>query len=302
MATARAQQLDNLAKQLPVANQQLATGLQEARKTQLQDTIKQARPGAGGAGAAEQLGTQQAQQAGQIATGVAEQGANRAQLVGQMGLQEQGRKARQAAFEQGIQESRVGRQLGEKLNALSSNAKQRILDDNLKFKIDEGGRALLNTTQLADWAIMNAKSDVDLAGKMQSIEQAYNKKIQVMQAAANRLEQIAKQGYYSDKQKLDGEAKINLLKKSQDIKMQIESDRAKKASKLAATSGLFSAVGMGIGFVLGGPAGAALGGSVGGAVGTTYAGQSESTQKKVDPFLFTPSSSLNEALKRKVGI
>ena len=58
--TTRMQQLRKLAQATPVANQQVARGLQEAQATQLQAAIGAAKPGAG---------VQQAQQLGAATAG-----------------------------------------------------------------------------------------------------------------------------------------------------------------------------------------------------------------------------------------
>ena len=61
MTTSRTRALEKLAMSFPEANQRAATGMQQARQAQLQETIKQAKPGAG-PGFAQKLGAQQAQQ------------------------------------------------------------------------------------------------------------------------------------------------------------------------------------------------------------------------------------------------
>lgn len=264
MATFRSQQLEQLAKQLPVANQQIATGLQEARKTQLQQAVKQAAPGA----SAQQLGAQSQQAAGQIQMGAAEQAQNQQQLAGQMGLQQQGRAQRQKAFDNAIQLNAVQQNLGDKLDRLGRDAKKKMLDDNLVFKMDQANQAMFNNTQLLDYAKLNAKSDEDFANKVQQIDQAYDRKLQMLQSAQNRLEQIAKQGYYSNNQRLDQNSKMKIAQQAQAIQAKIREEQAKKAAQMQKSQAIGTLAGGVIGAVVGGPVGASVGAAAGGAAGT----------------------------------
>ena len=275
MATTRINALQKLANQLPVANQQVATGLNEARKTQLQASIAGAQTPSNVTAASQQVGAQQAQQAGQVAMQQAQQTQNQVQQVGQMGLQEQARGMRQVAHEQGIQETRLSRDLGQKLSQLDSQAKRKILDSNLSFKMDEAGRALLNTQQLVDWAAMNAKSDEDFQNKVQDIGQAYDRKIQMMQAAARKLKQLSSQGYTADKQKLDNETRKQLAEQAAAIEERLAREKARANNTMMTSQGIGTLVGMGVGAYFGGPAGASAGGAIGGGVGTVVGSQTK---------------------------
>lgn len=280
-SSTRAQQLTQLAQQLPAANQQIANGLQQARTTQLQQTVAQMRPGASNVQTAQNLGTQQAQAAGQINLQANQQTQNQLQSVGQMGQQAQGRALRQQASQNQIQLDETQRQLGDKLNNIDQSAKKQILDDTLNFKLDEAGRALLDTRQLADWSVMNATSAQDLANKEQDLNQAYDRKIQMMQTAQNRLEQIVKQGYYSNKQPLDQASRMKIEQQREGIQLQIQQEQAKRTGQMtmyAAGGGIIGgAIGVGAAIATGGAAApyipAAIG--AGSALGTT-AGASKS--------------------------
>lgn len=275
--TLRTQQLRNLAGQLPAANQQVATGLQEARKAQLQQNIAQAQTPAGPA-AAQQLGAQAQQQAGQAQLAAAQQTANQQVQMGQLGLQQQARGQRQATFDQEVGLNALQQKLGDKLSQIDRKAQKQILNANLSFKMDEAGRALMNNTQLLDWAVLNAKSDEDLAGKFQQMDQVYQRKIDVLQAAANRLEQSLRQGYTADKQKLDSASRQRILERAQAIKLQIENEQNNKNNQLMKMQAIGTIAGGAVGSIFG-PAGTAVGMGVGGAAGTWYAGAGEGQQQ-----------------------
>lgn len=271
--------LKQLSEQVPVANQQLANGQQAAQTARMQEAVKQAAPTSNITAAAQQTGAQVAQGAGQSQVQAAQQTQNQLQAVGQSTLASQARGIRQVAGENAIQESQQSRQFSNQLAQLDNKAKKQIVDESLKFKLDEGGRALLNTRQLTDWAAGNAKSDEDYANKMQEIQHVSERKIQMMEMAQKKLQAMAEQGYYGNKQTLDQASRKKIMENAQAIEEKIRKEKAKAANNMMKAQSIGTVVGMvavGAAVVATGgalaPAIPAImaGGAVGGGLGSTY--------------------------------
>ena len=232
MTTKRAKQLEQLAMSLPKANQDMQQGQRAARDIQLYEQVRQAPQGTGFR-AAGQVGAQQAQAAGQEALQAQKATQTQSQQVGQMGLQEQGRQQRQEGFEQQIQVSENQRKLGNKLNKLDNRLKTQLLDDQLKFNKDQAGQTLLNTRQLADWAVTKAKSKEEYLNYAQQAKQMYEKDIMLHEAAYNKLKQALELGYIKKGQKLDIETKLRLKKAKLKIEKQIRDKKNKAKNKMS---------------------------------------------------------------------
>lgn len=232
MTTKRAKQLEQLAMSLPKANQEMQQGQRAARDIQLYEQVRQA-PQSTGFRAAGQLGAQQAQAAGQEALQAQKAIQTQSQQVGQMGLQEQGRQQRQEGFEQQIQVSENQIKLGNKLNKLDNRLKTQLLDDQLKFQKDQAGQTLLNTRQLADWAVTKAKSKEEYLNYAQQAQQMYQKDIMLHEAAYNKLRQALELGYIKKGQKLDIETKLRLKKAKAAIEKQIRDKKNKAKNKMS---------------------------------------------------------------------
>ena len=232
MTTKRAKQLEQLAMSLPKANQDMQQGQRAARDIQLYEQVRQAPQGTSFR-AAGQLGAQQAQAAGQEALQAQKATQTQSQQVGQMGLQEQGRQQRQEGFEQQIQVSENQRKLGNKLNKLDNRLKTQLLDDQLKFNKDQAGQTLLNTRQLADWAVTKAKSKEEYLNYAQQARQMYEKDIMLHEAAYKKLRQALELGYIKKGLKLDIETKLRLKKAKAAIEKQIRDKKNKAKNKMS---------------------------------------------------------------------
>jgi len=270
--------LKQLADQVPVANQQLAAGQQAAQTARMQEAVKQAAPTSNITQAAQQTGGQQQAAMGAPVVAAAQQTQNQLQSVGQSVLANQARGVRQQAGENAISESQMSRGFSNQLAQLDNKAKRELVDESLKFKLDEGGRALLNTRQLTDWAAGNAKSDEDYANKMQEIQHVSERKIQMMEMAQKKLQQMAEQGYYGAKQTLDQASRKKIMENAQAIENKIRREKAKAANRMMTAQGVGMLVGMGAAIVLtGGAAAPALmaGASIGGGLGAVAQGTQE---------------------------
>jgi hypothetical protein len=273
MTTKRAKQLEKLAMSLPSANQQLAQGQQQARQIQLQEQIKQA-PTSVGPGFAQQLGAQQAQQAGQIQLGAQQKTQTQAQLVGQMGLEEQARQQRQEGFQQQLALSANQRDTANRLANLDQRLKSQLLDDQLQFQRDQAGRASFNDRQLLDYAALNSRNQQEYMNYVQQAQQMQDREMQLLKAAEQKLTQVINQGYIKKGKRLDQQLKVELTRKKRELQKQIQ-DKQNKAANRAA---MFQAGGAILGTAAGalaGPTGAAIGGSIGSGVGTALGGLSK---------------------------
>jgi hypothetical protein len=271
MASSRANQLQKLADNLPGANQKVTQGLQQARQTQLQEQIKQAGPQAGTA-AAQQIGAQQQAQSGQIQLGQAQKAQTQMGLLGQMGLEEQARGQRQKGFEQEIALSDIQLSQSDKLNRLSSNAKNQILDNQLNFQKNQSGQTLMNQRQLADWALTNARSGEEYAQYAQYAQQIHNRKLQMLETAHKKISQVLQQGYIKEGKPLDRALSRELTQK----KANAAAAMAEQKNKAANTAAMFGAGGQILGAVAGSfvpiPGATMVGAAIGKGIGTAAAG------------------------------
>ena len=263
MATKRAKQLEQLAMSLPGQNQQIAQGQQQARQIQLQEQIKQA-PGTAGPGFAQQLGAQQAQQAGQIQLGAQKRGQQQAQLAGQMGLEQKAREQRDTGFQQQLAINANQRQTADRLSNLDQRLKSQLLDNQLTFQKDQAGQTFLNERQLMDYAATKARSAEEYANYVQQVNQISQRELQMLQTAERKINQALQQGYIKKGKTLDRELQKELIEKKRILQKQIQD----KQNKAANRASMFQAGGV----VLGAAAGALAGPAVLGTAAVALAG------------------------------
>jgi hypothetical protein len=274
----RQKALKQLSAQFPVANQQVANGVQAARQISLQQQVGQAAPGTSYR-AAQQAGAATAAQAGQQAVQQAGAAQNQQVQLGQLGLQEQGRQLRSDAAGQELALGREQMQTGDRLSRLGMAQKAELFDKQLQFKDDEMGRARLNDRQLIDWAATKAKSAEDFANYSQMAEQTAARQQQIMDMAFKKVSQSLEQGYLGGKQKLDQASKLEIQSMLAEAKKAQEerANAAKNKSTMWQAAGTLG--GIAAGAILAAPtggmsiaAGGMLGGSVGGGVGQMAGG------------------------------
>lgn len=144
------------------------------------------------------------------------------------------------------------------LSKLGRDVKQQLFDSRLQFERDGVGRKFRNERQMSDWAVSTASSREELMGRMQTIQQAAEKEIIMMKAAAARLEQALKQGFGDEQRELDQASKERMIRAKADLEKEIQAKEARAAA---------------IGNILSGAAsGAMAGGSVGGLWGAVAGG------------------------------
>jgi hypothetical protein len=265
--TPRMQQLKKLAGGMPVANQRIATGLQEAQATQLQAAIGQAKPGAG-IQQAQQIGAQVAAQSGQAQLQAGQTTQQQVSQLGQVGLQAQAQQnVQQMGRQQSAQQERERNQVA-RLSKLDNQLKSDLLDKQLQFAKDESGRVLLNDRQAADVAVMLARSEQEFQMFKQKAEQVQVRKLQAMEYAAALMENTLKSGYTAAGKRMDQQSQLKIKRDVDAAKRAIEKEKRKRENKAVTWGAAGTIIGAGAGAMIGGSAGAAAGAQIGGATGT----------------------------------
>lgn len=268
-------QLNKLAGSIPVVNQSIADGMQAARTTQLQAAIAGMAPGQlGTTQTAQQLGAQQAQMSGAIQVQTAQKNSQQLAQVGQMALQEDKLKKNQELFTRQQAIAQRGRALTNELASLDNNLKDQLLDQQLSFKQDEFGRTLWNERQLADFAVLQAKTQADLDKFEQMVDQQSRRRLQIMQAAQAKLKQVLEQNFLREGQELDQSTRMQIAKMKQAAEAKIRKEKARRANRGAMLQGVFAVAGAAIGTFspLGPGTGTVVGAQVGSGVGQIVSG------------------------------
>lgn len=265
--TPRLRALRNLSAQLPVANSNIASGQQAARDMQLQQAVAKAPPKANITQAAQQTGAAEAQNAGQQMVQNAQQGIKQQGQVGQLGIQEQQRasQANVQSLQSGAKEQSMDNV--QRLGNLSEQAKQELYDKQMQFERDESGRALLNETQLLDYAKLNAQNQEQFKDYAQTADQLNKRNLQAMETAYKLIASDIEQKQRVAEQKKDQSQLQELAKMKKEADEKIAKERAAAANKSAMWTAGGTIAGTAVGAAFGGPAGAMVGGAAGGAVG-----------------------------------
>lgn len=215
------------------------------------------------------------------------QGTELAKQAGVEELQARKTSAGQARLEKAQQLSELRksvnasiRQQEETFANLSGNIKAQVFDDQLKFQKDELNRTQFNDRQLADWALLKAKNQVELKKYEDMMRRSIERKRIVTDMAYKTVTQALQQTWTSKEQALDQQAKEDL----REIAIQAQQARARAKAKAANCAGIWSTVGtvvggvvgavaggiwnFGAGSAAGAVAGATIGSSVFGAVGS----------------------------------
>jgi hypothetical protein len=156
----------------------------------------------------------------------------------------------------------------EQLERLGGDVQDRIVNDRLRFERDETGLKFSNERQLADYNILNSQTQDIFDDKMREMAQTRSRKIQLLEAAAKRMEQSVRNAWSSGEQLFDNQSKQRIAQMVIDMKETIRREQAAAANTMARWQAGGAIVGGIIGIV-GGPAGIAAGAAVGGAVGST---------------------------------
>lgn len=265
--------LQNLQKQLPVASEKLAKGMQAARDIQLQQAVARAPTGAAVAPTAQQTAAAATAQTGEQQIGQAQQMVQQAGQIGQLQLGEQQMAAQQkiAGAQQAARQQEMTNV--ERLGRLDLAAKKELYDKQLEFQKDEAGRTLFNQRQLADYALQNAQSDEQFKDWAQKAEQLNKRNLQALEASYALIIEDLNYRWQLAEQANDQRTKVEIQK----MKAAAEEAMRRKQAKAANMTSMWGAIGTVGGAVVGGfvagPQGAIVGAQMGGAAGSTYGSQ-----------------------------
>jgi len=121
----------------------------------------------------------------------------------------------------------LSRKQRQDLSNLGRDVKAKLFDARMQFAKDENGRKFSNETQLMDFAVASAKSQLDLQSKMQIMEQTATREIFAMEKAHAQLVQALKNGYLDSKRELDQASRAKLAEMERAMKREIERKKAK---------------------------------------------------------------------------
>lgn len=267
--------LQQLSAQIPVANSRIAQGQAAARNLQLQNTVKQAPQGTGVTGA-QQLGAQQAANAGQQTLATQEQGQKDQSQLAAVGAQQQSNdtQATLTGLQQGTQKQQQDQVA--QFAAISAKAKQETFDARLQFQKDETGRAFLNERQMADYAKLQATTQDQMKTYAQQATQAHQAQIEVLTSMNNKLKDSLQNQATRDAEGLTQLTDQQIYKMQIDVQQRLAKAKADAANTGAIWGAGGTVVGAVVGGVFGGSAGAQAGGALGGAGGSAVgAGQTQ---------------------------
>ncbi len=263
---AKLQALKNLSAALPVANSKVAAGQTAARQMQIQNAVKAVPVGAVTAPTAQETGAAAAQQAGQQKVQAAQQNVQQQGQIGQVGLQEQNTANQNQiqSLQQGSREQQTS--AVERLGNLDAKLKQDIYDKNIQFQKDETGRTVLNETQMADYARVNAQNDQQYQNYAQTAQQASQRNLELMNVAHQKIMEDLDVRYEKAKQAGDQATMRDIANMKYETDQRMQREQARAANSAAAWTAGGTVLGGALGS-LAGPAGAQAGAGVGGALG-----------------------------------
>lgn len=164
----------------------------------------------------------------------------------------------------------------EELSAIGRDIKAKIFDARLQFEKDEVGRKFSNERQLADYALANAKTQMEFDSRTREIKQASDRKMQLLEHTNNQLTAAIERGWLVNQQKLDFEHKKYLIELKRKLEEEMAKEKARNANRMMVYQGVGTLAGAAVGAAIAGPggyaAGAAAGAAIGGSVGTMAAG------------------------------
>lgn len=272
--TARTLALKNLASTMPVANPQVAQGLQAARQIGMQSSMsQQPAPGQGGAAGVQksdilQAGAQQAGASGQVTNQVAQQTQAAQTQMAHAATQEQATADEQDLSKKQQSVAALTQKNEASLSALGRDVKSQIYDARMQFAKDKNGQLMLDQQKLADWTVLKAKNQQDFLYKEQQVRQAQERQMEMLKAAHDKVVEQLQIQEQTKEQERNQQTEMRLAQAKQDLEMRIRKQQAsQQASQMMFQAG-GTVVGAVAGGVVAGPAGAAVGATLGGAAGS----------------------------------
>jgi hypothetical protein len=240
--------ISNLMQQMPGQNKQVATGLQEAAKTQLQ-------AGLGGQGPTGQpMGVRQVQQAGaqataaqgQAAIAAQQQGAEKAGQLGEMAVQEQAAEAQQRLQTRQLGLQRQQRDMDSQLKNYNAQLHTELVEKQTQFQKDEMGRTLFNDRQLIDYKLATAKSQLELKNLESQMRQTSSKRMAILDASRKRLSMELEQEYAKSEREKYKDSILKIEQENQRLEKKMQEERAKANARASMLSSGGALIGMGV--------------------------------------------------------
>ena len=271
----------SLANQMPIRNQQAATGIKQANDMGIQAISGTLAAQPNITRASQQAGAALAADTGQKQVVQAQQQASQVGQIQQQAVQGAANTAQNDLAARKIAIDNQSLTNAQKLGTLSTDLKDKLFDANLQFKKDEQGRTLFNDRQLCDWAKTKACSQEEFKNYSQQAMQTYERKAQVLQTAHNRIMQAISQEMKKGIQDYNQAAMAHMTEQKMALEEYMKEHSAAKAEAQAKWGAVMGAGGAVIG-AIGGTyaggntaAGAMAGGTIGTSAGTNYGTQIE---------------------------
>lgn len=245
----------------------LSTAGTDATIGTLQMTPKTKGMTAGGvSGALEKIGREQTKQE---TAGIVQQETQAAQMKLEAEQGAQQLKEDQDALqlrERVMQIEQEGMNLKSQLELFSQELSDKLILQQSQFDRDEIGRVFFNERQLADYTILQAKSQEDFATWAQNMQLLHSRRMQMLQAAHAKIVQTLEQEYQRGQQasNQDAQRALALTKAAIEKKIRDEQAKAQETAALWESGGALAGAAVAAWI---NPALAPLGGQMGAAAG-----------------------------------
>jgi hypothetical protein len=227
--------------------------------------VKQA-PGAP-TGAVE---TAVAQQTGKEQLQAGAQQAAREETAGQLQLGEMSMESQKAEAARNIALDRITAKNEERLASLGHEASAQIAKESREFKVDSANRKYMNQQMLDQYAAEELLSQESLSNYVQQKEQVLQRRAQLMNTYAQRMQTILNQGYLREGQELDQRSREVIANIAADFKRK-ETEALKKRNKQSLINTVIIGAATVGGAVAGSATGTPWGAAAGAAAGQTIA-------------------------------
>jgi hypothetical protein len=268
----------SLAQRQAAARQQVAASAQQQAQAQQSAIGQQALQAQGQAAQQQQQQRAQTLQAEQTRAGLAQQkDLSKAEI-------ESRKRTTQADIKSAQRVQRAGMEQDNKLQLLTikqredlarigRDIKQQLFDSRMTFERDELGRSFSNDRQLADYTVANAKTEQEAQERLQQMQQASQRSIQLTEIALAEVEQQMKQEFQKAEAERDFAHQKDLAKMRAALQEKLRKEQADAANKAAIWNTVGTLAGIGIVAATGGGAAALMaGGAIGGGAGSILGG------------------------------
>jgi hypothetical protein len=170
-----------------------------------------------------------AQKAAKDASAAEAANQDRRQAINSLALSQQQREQHKILSERQMAVEKMAQDHQQRFSQLNRDMAQQLHDDTTKFKKDEIGRTVLNERQLADYAVLEAKSQEDLQNFAMVRQEMTNRRIQVMQQSYRVIDQALTQLNERINTRKYQEWEMGEMRKDQELQLSLAA--AKKAAQ-----------------------------------------------------------------------